>query len=96
MEAFIAHGEGQVDECMLKLVRMAVSFTASCSFCMDMNSAGWEKLLTRDELAALQGRTPLESVASFTAAERLAMKYARLASQTPLAFPPDLIAAIKA
>ena len=96
MEALIAHGEGQADERTLKLVRMAVSFTAGCSFCMDMNSTGWEKLLTRDELAALQDRAPLASVTTFTAAERLAVTYTRLASQTPLRFPQDLIAQLKA
>ena len=96
LEALIAHDEGCVDERMLKLVRMAVSFTAGCPFCVDMNSVGWEKLLTKDELAGLQGRVPLETVGTFTEAEQLAVTYARLATQTPLAFPPDFISRLKA
>ena len=64
LEALIAHHEGRVNERMLKLVRMAVSFTAGCPFCLDMNSVGWEKLLTREELAALQERIPLDAVAT--------------------------------
>lgn len=93
LEALIAHGgrpdEGRVSERMLKLVRMTVSFTVNCPFCMDMNSAGWEDFLKNDELAALQGRKTIEETATFTHQERLAIEYARLASQTPLAFTPE-------
>lgn len=96
LEALIAHHDGRVDERMLKMVRMAVSFTAGCAFCMDMNSVGWEKLLTLDELAALQGRVSLDSIETLSEAECLAVTYARLASQTPLSFPPDFIASLKA
>jgi len=93
LEALIAHGgrhdEGRISERMLKLVRMAVSFTVNCPFCMDMNSAGWEKLLTNDELVGLQGRKAIQEIPTFTSQERLAIEYARLASQTPLAFTPE-------
>jgi alkylhydroperoxidase family enzyme len=89
LEALIAHDEGKVNERMLKLVRMAVSFTVNCPFCMDMNSAGWEKLLTNDELAGLQGRKSIDEIPTFTSQERLAVEYARLASQTPLAFTSE-------
>jgi alkylhydroperoxidase family enzyme len=88
LEALVAHHDGRVTERMLKLVRMAVSFTVECPFCMGLNSAGWEKLLSDDELAAVQGRTDLDDVASLAPRERLAIEYARLASSTPLAFPP--------
>ncbi|WP_219732048.1 carboxymuconolactone decarboxylase family protein [Glaciihabitans sp. INWT7] len=87
LESLVAHHDGRVTERMLKLVRLAVSFTVECPFCMGMNSNGWEKLISEDELAAVQGRHPLDEVPSLTAAERLAVDYARLASATPLAFP---------
>lgn len=95
MEALIAHHEGRVDERMLKMVRMAVSFSAGCPFCMDMNSAGWERLLTLEELSALQGRVELETAATFSELERLAIAYARLSTQTPLRFPPEFIARLR-
>jgi alkylhydroperoxidase family enzyme len=95
LEALIAHEEGLVNERMLKLVRMAVSFTAGCPFCIDMNGAGWERLLTLDELSALQGRTELIEVSTFSEQERLAVAYARLVTQTPLKFPADLIAHLR-
>lgn len=96
MEALVAHDEGRVNQRMLKLVRMAVSFSAGCPFCMDMNSAGWEQLLTGEELSAIQGRVPLDAVPTLSELERLAVAYARLATRTPLAFPPDFISQLKA
>ncbi len=95
LEGLIAHRDGSLDERILKMVRMKVSFTAGCPFCVDMNSAGWEDLLTADEFAVLQGRKTAVEVASLTEKERLAIEYARLASSTPLRFPPALIAELK-
>jgi alkylhydroperoxidase family enzyme len=95
LEGLIAHDEGRVNARMLKLVRMAVSFEVGCPFCVDMNSAGWRSALTEDEVRAVQRRVALGSVASFSPAERLAVEYARLASQTPLAFPRAFIEALR-
>src|ERR1019366_3663938 len=64
VESLIAHKDGHVTRRMLKMVRMTVSFTASCPFCIGLNSQGWEALLTESELHALQGATPVEDVSS--------------------------------
>jgi alkylhydroperoxidase family enzyme len=77
---------GRLTERTLKLVRMAVSFAVSCPFCVGMNSAGWEKLMTQDDLAAVQGLAPLDA---FEPLERMAIEYARRASATPLDFTPE-------
>jgi hypothetical protein len=53
LESLITHHDRRIDERMLKMVRMTVSFTASCPFCVGMNSEGWETLLTTQELTAL-------------------------------------------
>jgi len=87
LEALITHHDGRLDERLLKMVRLTVSFSVGCPFCMDMNAVGWQELITPDELAALQGRVELEAVSSFKPHERLAVRYARLISITPLAFP---------
>jgi alkylhydroperoxidase family enzyme len=97
LEALIAHRDGKLDERMLKLVRLQASFAVACPFCIDMNSvedahAG----VTPQEMAALQGQTDLETVATFSERERLALEYTRLISGTPLAFPSALIQALKA
>ncbi len=96
LEGFIAHRDGNLDERILKLVRMTVSFTAGCPFCVDMNSASWEKQITPDELAVLQGCKSLDEIQSLTPRERLAIEYARLASSTPLKFPSSFVTDLKA
>lgn len=87
VEALIAHSDGRVTERMLKMVRMTVSFSASCPFCIGLNSEGWEALMTETELQAIQGNISLADASSLTPGERLAIEYARLISATPLAFP---------
>jgi alkylhydroperoxidase family enzyme len=89
LESLVAHGEGRVDERMLKFVRMAVSFEVACPFCMGFNARGWEKLMTEAELPGVQGVTPLADIASLTPRERLAIEYARKVCETPLNFTPE-------
>ena len=91
LESLIAHDEGEINERMLKIVRLQASFAVSCPFCIDMNSVDHEKLLTQDELAALQGRVDVETVATLTKREKLAMRYTQLISQTPLKFPKEFM-----
>ncbi len=95
LEGLIAHRDGKLDERMLKMVRMTVSFSVGCPFCVDMNSVGWEKLITPAELPVLQGRQSADQISSLSQRERLAVEYARLVSSTPLHFPPPFIAELK-
>jgi alkylhydroperoxidase family enzyme len=95
LESLIAHDDGRTNERMLKLVRMTVSFTVECPFCVGLNSDGWERLMTPDELQTIQGTTALEN-STLTAPECLAVEYARLASATPLSFPPEFVARLTA
>ncbi|MEP6480141.1 MAG: hypothetical protein ABJB03_12160 [Rhodoglobus sp.] len=92
LESLVAHDDGRIDERMLKLVRMAVSFAVNCPFCIGLNSEGWEKLMTEAEREAVQGLAPLDS---FDRRERLAIEYARLVSETPLDIPRDLGARLR-
>jgi alkylhydroperoxidase family enzyme len=96
LESLAAHQDGLLDQRMLKLVRMAVSFSVACPFCIDMNS--YEHTIAGildTEVLALQGKVELESVPSFSVREKLAIQYGRLISQTPLKFYPDFIELIK-
>ncbi|MBN9606344.1 MAG: carboxymuconolactone decarboxylase family protein [Actinomycetales bacterium] len=88
MEALVVHARGRADERVLKLVRMTVSAEVDCPFCIGFNGRDWEKLLTEDELAVVQGRVAPDTVATLTAAERLAIEFARAQCQTPLAIDP--------
>ena len=96
LKSLVAHHDGDLDERMLKIVRMQASFAASCPFCIDMNSYKYEETgITQEEFAGLQGRMDFTTINSFSKREKLAIQYARLISQTPLKFPPDLITEIK-
>ena len=96
LEALVAHHDGRITERMLKMVRMAVSFSVECPFCVGMNSEGWEKLMTEQELGVVQGRTSPADVPSISPMESLAIAYARSSSQTPLAFTPEFGAGLTA
>jgi len=88
LESLVAHREPSPR--LLKLVRVTASLTASCAFCVDMNSFEAGKAgVTDAELAALQNGTE-DAVASFDARERLAIAYARAISATPLVFDESL------
>lgn len=96
LEALVAHHDGNLDERMLKIVRIQASFAAACPFCIDMNSFKYEEThITKDELLVLQGRKSAAEVPTFSQRELLAMQYAKLISQTPLQFPRDFIEEFK-
>ena len=97
LESLVAHHDRDVNERLLKLVRIQASYAAACPFCIDMNSFQAEQdNITHEELLALQGEMNLGRVSSFSQRERLAIQYARLISQTPLKFPADFIEELKA
>jgi alkylhydroperoxidase family enzyme len=96
LESLVAHHDKAITERILKLVRIQASFSASCPFCIDMNSFEFEKFgITVQEFSALKNNGSLAEIVSMTKRERLAVEYARLISQTPLAFPAEFIDALK-
>ena len=96
LEALVAHHDNNLDERILKIVRIQASFAAACPFCIDMNSFQYEEArVTKDELMVLQGRKAVEEVSTFSDRERLAIQYAKLISQTPLQFPRQFITELK-
>lgn len=97
MEALVAHSDKNLSARMLKLVRMQASFSAACPFCIDMNSQRFREYdISAQELAAIQGLVPAEDVTTFTERERLALRYARQISATPLSFPDEIMQQIMA
>jgi alkylhydroperoxidase family enzyme len=97
MEALVAHRDGNLNERMLKLVRLQASFTVACPFCIDMNSYKYAKYgITADEISALQGQIEIDEVRTFSRRENIAVKYAQLISLSPLSFPQSFIERLKA
>jgi AhpD family alkylhydroperoxidase len=87
LELLVAHREPS--ERLLKLVRVTASLTASCPFCVDMNSfEAAQAGVTDAELAALQAGA--EDSIPLTPRERTAIAYARAISATPLVFDEPL------
>jgi len=96
LESLVAHEDGQMDKRMLKLIRMTASFAAACPFCIDMNSFEYQDCGISDkEAESLRLHEDPEYVSTFSERERLAIVYSRLISQTPLAFPPDVVEQVK-
>ena len=94
MEALVAHADGKMTPRMLKLIRMTASYAAACPFCIDMNSYEHRDVgITDEEAESLRG--DFEQVSTFSEREKLAIAYARLISQTPLKFHPDLVERVK-
>jgi AhpD family alkylhydroperoxidase len=96
LEASITDRDGRIDRRMLKLVRLAASFATACPFCADMNAHRHREAgVTDEELEWLRARLEPEAMPSLSALERTAIRYARLASQTPLRFPGDFVAELQ-
>lgn len=95
-EGLVTHSDRSVSKRTLKLIRMTVSFTVSCPFCIDMNSHEFEKMnITHDEIKALQEVKELESVPTFNEKEKTAILYARAICSTPILFDKTLISNLK-
>lgn len=96
LESLVVHRDKDINERILKLVRMQASFSSSCPFCIDMNSFESEKQgITMEELTALRGAKNFTEVATFSKREKLAIEYARYISRSPLAFPGEFINELK-
>ena len=92
MESLVAHEDGAATARLLKLLRMQVSFIASCPFCIDMNSSEYSSLrITPIEIEALRGLRDIDKTNSFNSEEKLALLYARALTRTPINIDPGLL-----
>jgi AhpD family alkylhydroperoxidase len=97
LEASITDQDGRLDRRMLKLVRLAASFATACPFCADMNAHHHREAgVTDGELEALRRQLAPDAIPSLSEMERTAVRYAQLASQTPLRFPAGFVAELRA
>lgn len=92
MEGLVARDEPELPKRLLKLIRVYVSFLASCPFCIDLNAKEYREVgISDEEMLALRGLKSFEEVASIVAPERAALEYVRCATSTPVAFTPAVI-----
>ncbi|MDY0234751.1 MAG: hypothetical protein RBR71_01910 [Gudongella sp.] len=96
LESLVAHGNKDLNERILKLVRIQASMSVACPFCIDMNSFEYEKSgISEDEMQVLAGRAGFDQVNTFSTREILAIEYTKLISQTPVIIPIEFIEKVK-
>jgi alkylhydroperoxidase family enzyme len=92
MESLVAHNEGRATVRLLTLLRIQVSFMASCPFCIDMNSAEYAVSgISEAEIEVLQQRRDLDGAESLSREEKLALRYARALTATPVRIESGLV-----
>jgi len=97
LEALIARGDKDLNPRILQLVRLQISLAIACPFCIQMNSAELEaNAITPEEVEILRDQRDPAGAETLNQRERLAIRYARLISSAPLAFPPDFVAELTA
>ena len=88
--------EKDLNERILKLVRIQTSMTVACPFCVDMNAFEYEKSgITEEEMTCLAGKADPDEMDTFSTKEKLAIHYAKLISQTPVDIPTDFMERLK-
>lgn len=97
LEALVAHEDKGISRRLLQLIRLQVSLAAFCTFCIDMNGAGFDRQgITDEEIQALQGHKTLDDVSTFDEKERIVLRYARGLTETPIHVDPMHVDALKA
>ena len=82
---------------IVALVGIAASYAAGSPYCIVANTEGHQRYGISDaELEVIRVAGNVTEVPSLTPRERLAIRYARLISATPLVFPDDFVAELKA
>lgn len=91
LESLVAHGKKDLNERLLKLVRIQTSLTISCPFCIDMNTFGYEKSgITKQELNVLSGKVNINEVNTFSSKEKIVIEYVKCICKTPIQVPKEV------
>jgi hypothetical protein len=97
LELYVEKGTAKILEPrMVYILRMQVSYTASCPFAIDVNSFMYDRhSITEDEIRAMQGTLALDDVASFSDREKAALRYVVAMSITPVRFDERLLSDVR-
>ena len=96
LETMVAHGKGDLNKRILKIIRIQASLSVSCPFCIDMNSFEYKgDGITEEELNYMTGNLNIDDALTFTSKEKLAIEYTQLISQTPIKIPKEFMGKIK-
>jgi alkylhydroperoxidase family enzyme len=97
LELYVEKGAAKVLEPrMVYILRMQVSYAASCPFAIDVNSWMYKDHgITEEEIRAIQGDVPISDVSTFSEREKAALRYAVAMTQTPLRFDEKLLSDVR-
>ncbi len=96
LESMVAHGKGDLNKRILKLIRIQASLSVSCPFCIDMNSFEYEgDGITKEEMYSLTGKYNIDDISTFNIREKLAIEYTKFISQTPIKVPKEFMEKVK-
>lgn len=96
LESLVAHDDKEVSAKLLKLLRIQVSFSSSCTFCIDMNSFEFKDAGISDiEILYLQNPDKIEVPDSISDKENYALKYARELTVTPISINESTLKKLK-
>ena len=93
LELYVEKGAAScLDERMIKILRIEVSYTVPSPFALDINSVNYKKFgITEEEIKGLCGNKKIDSIASFSKKEKIALKYAHELSKTPIKLNQTLL-----
>lgn len=97
LEMYIEKGAAKIlDPRMVYLLRMQVSYAASCPFAIDVNSAKYKDFsITEEEIKAMQGTGNINTVSSFSEKEKAALHYALAMTYTPVRFTSKILTDVR-
>ena len=93
LELYIEEGAATcLEERMIKILRIKISYTIPSPFAIDINSWNYEIFdITEEEIKGLQGIKEIDSITSFSEKEKTALKYAYQISKTPIVLNQKLL-----
>ncbi len=93
LELYVEKGAAScLDERMIKILRMEVSYTVPSPFAIDINSVNYKEFgITEDEIQGLCGNKEIDSITSFSEKEKIVLKYAHALSKTPIKLNQKLL-----
>lgn len=81
-----------LDKRLIKILRIKISYAVPSPFAVDINAWNYEDFkITEEEIKGLQSIKEIDSIASFTAKEKTALKYAHQLSKTPITLSQKLL-----
>ncbi|RLD67109.1 MAG: carboxymuconolactone decarboxylase family protein [Bacteroidetes bacterium] len=93
LELYVEEGAATcLDERMIKILRIKISYTIPSPFALDINSWNYENFnITEEEIKGLQDINKIDSITSFSEKEKTALKYAHELSKTPISLNQKLL-----